>query len=77
MRLADVLPYASGSLSQPRVASRSEVLVFVESIRERFPRPNVEDAPWALPATDADAGRDIAALPLAVEAAKLRPTAKE
>ena len=53
------------------LAIRSEVLVFVESTRGPFSRQDMEEAPWAPPATDADAGRTyIAALPLLEEAAK-------
>lgn len=57
------------------LAIRSEVLVFVESTRGPFSRQDMDEAPWAPPATDADMGRAyIAALPLLKEAAKPYPT---
>ena len=53
----------------------SEVLVFVESTRGPFSRQDMDEAPWAPPAIDADMGRAyIAALPLLKEAAKPYPT---
>ncbi|MGA7482670.1 MAG: WbuC family cupin fold metalloprotein, partial [Bradyrhizobium sp.] len=59
------------------LAIRSEVLVFVESTRGPFSRQDMDEAPWAPPAIDADMGRAyIAALPLLEEAAKPYP-AKE
>lgn len=57
------------------LAIRSEVLVFVESTRGPFSRQDMDEAPWAPLATDADMGRAyIAALPLLEEAAKPYPT---
>jgi cupin fold WbuC family metalloprotein len=57
------------------LAIRSEVLVFVESTRGPFSRQDMEEAPWAPPATDAEAGRAyIAALPPQEEAATPHPT---
>lgn len=53
------------------LAIRSEVLLFVESTRGPFSRQDMEEAPWAPPATDADAGRAyIAALPVVGETAE-------
>lgn len=60
------------------LAIRSEVLVFVESTKGPFSRQDMEEAPWAPSATDADAGRAyIAALPSQAQAAELVPAAKE
>jgi cupin fold WbuC family metalloprotein len=60
------------------LAIRSEVLLFVESTRGPFSRQDMDEAPWAPPTTDADAGRAyIAALPELGEAAKPYSTAKE
>jgi cupin fold WbuC family metalloprotein len=53
------------------LAIRSEVLVFVESTRGPFSRQDMQEAPWAPPGADADAGRAyIAALPSTGESAK-------